>query len=156
MREQHWMMRSILLAAALCGVATITALAETPDFRATANSGARVTANAGGGTPVDQMSDPRQIDSAALVDNAGQTLGRVVSVRTAPDGRALQVRVELLSPGKSRAAIIRADKLRYEPQKNVVVADVTSAQLNPAAGTGPSFGGAKPFTQPASAHPSSY
>ena len=71
---------------------------------------------------------PMQIGNANVVDVNGQIVGAVQRVEVTPDGRPTEVAVALIRD-QDRLLVINADRVRYDADKNQIIAEISGAQL---------------------------
>jgi hypothetical protein len=71
---------------------------------------------------------PMQIGSANVVDVNGQIVGAVQRVEVTPDGKPTEVAVALIRD-QDRLVVINADRVRYDADKNQIIAEISGAQL---------------------------
>jgi hypothetical protein len=71
---------------------------------------------------------PMQIGTANLVDVNGQIVGAVQRVEVTPDGKPTEVAVALMGD-QEKMLVINADKLRYDADRNQIIAETSGAQL---------------------------
>jgi hypothetical protein len=69
--------------------------------------------------------------SASVQDSSGQQVGQVSTVHTSKHGTATKVDITLSSAGGSQAKTISvsASKLRYDPNSNTLITDLSSTDL---------------------------
>ena len=71
---------------------------------------------------------PLEIATANVLDANGQIVGAVQRVEVTPDGRPTEVAVALMSD-QDKLLVLNAGKVRYDADKNQIIAEASSAQL---------------------------
>ena len=71
---------------------------------------------------------PLQIGTANVVDASGQIVGAVQRVEVTPDGKPTEVAVALMSD-QDKLLVLNAGTVRYDADKNQIIAEASSAQL---------------------------
>lgn len=76
----------------------------------------------------DMSAPPPALETAAVQSQAGETVGSVQKVLTGTDGKVSIVDVTL--SGNKKVVAISASELSYDAQRNVLMASLTSEQIN--------------------------
>lgn len=88
-------------------------------------------ASAGTTEPLSNVSQPeRKLVAAPVQDSSGQPIGQVASVQTGDRGAPKSVQISLSASGGGKVVSIGADQLRYDAAKNVVVAQLSQAEIS--------------------------
>lgn len=80
--------------------------------------------------PVTSIPNAKQITGAPILDSSGKQFGRVIQVKTGPDGKPDRIQVGFTTTdAQGRAATIKADKVTLDPARQVLVADLSTAEV---------------------------
>jgi len=92
--------------------------------------------------PFASIDDPQQLIAVDVVDCDGGAIGSVLAIKTGSDRKPSRVMVMLSTPdARGRLAAIRPERLGFDAEKGILVADFTPAQLMQLAATSATPGG---------------
>ena len=83
------------------------------------------------GQRASDVSDPQTaLASASIENDKGESLGQIKSVTVGSDGKAQAVNIEVASGAANKIVAVDATKFTYLPDHNVLVAELTKADLD--------------------------
>jgi hypothetical protein len=122
--EEEYAMRSHIwtsvLGSAVLSLWTAPAIATPASLLATAAVSATVLSSV--------SNPPSKISIASVMDATGQTVGAVETVETNADGMPIRLRVALTGK-EGKSVDLDAGSVRYDPVKNVILAQQTAEQI---------------------------